>query len=73
MKNETKKQIRLVGLASTIGMSVVFSIFIGLAIGYWLDSKFGTLPLFSLVFLVMGVIAGFRNYYRFMKKQEKDG
>lgn len=73
MKNETKKQIRLVGLASTIGMSVVFSIFIGLAIGYWLDSKFGTLPLFSLVFLVMGVIAGFRNYYRFMKRQEKDG
>jgi ATP synthase protein I len=73
MKNETKKHIRLVGLASTIGMSVVFSIFIGLAIGYWLDSKFGTLPLFSLVFLVMGVIAGFRNYYRFMKRQEKDG
>lgn len=73
MKNETKKQIRLVGLASTVGMSVVFSIFIGLAIGYWLDSKFGTLPLFSLVFLVMGVIAGFRNYYRFMKRQEKDG
>jgi ATP synthase protein I len=73
MKNETKKQIRLVGLASTIGMSVVFSIFIGLAIGYWLDSKFGTSPLFSLVFLVMGVIAGFRNYYRFMKRQEKDG
>jgi ATP synthase protein I len=73
MKDETRKQIRLVGLASTIGMSVVFAIFIGLAIGYWLDSKFGTLPLFSLVFLVMGVIAGFRNYYRFMKKQEKDG
>jgi ATP synthase protein I len=73
MKDETKKQIRLVGLASTVGMSVVFAIFIGLAIGYWLDTMFGTLPYLTLLFLVMGVIAGFNNYYRFMKKQEKDG
>jgi ATP synthase protein I len=73
MKEETKKQIRLVGLASTVGMSVVFSILIGLAIGYWLDATFGTLPYLTLLFLVMGVIAGFNNYYRFMKKQEKDG
>jgi ATP synthase protein I len=73
MKNETKEQIRLVGLASTVGMSVVFAIFIGLAIGYWLDTKFGTSPFLTLLFLVMGVIAGFQNYHRFMKKQEKDG
>jgi ATP synthase protein I len=73
MKEDTKKQIRLVGLASTVGMSVVFSILIGFLIGYWLDSTFGTSPYLTWLFLVMGVIAGFNNYYRFMKKQEKDG
>jgi ATP synthase protein I len=71
MKEDTKKQIRLAGLASTIGLTVVFSIVIGLAIGYWLDSVFGTRFLTPL-FFIMGVIAGFRNYYRFMKKQEKE-
>jgi ATP synthase protein I len=73
MKEETKKHIRLAAFASTIGMSVAFAIFIGLAIGYWLDSKLGTWPWLTLVFLVMGVIAGFRNYHSFMKRQEKDG
>jgi ATP synthase protein I len=73
MKEETKKQIRLAGLASTVGLTVVFSILIGLAIGYWLDSKYDTFPYLTLLFLILGVIAGFRNYYRFMKKQEKEG
>ena len=73
MKEDTKKTLRLAGLASTLGFSVVFAILIGLAIGYWLDSKFGTSPWLTLVFLVMGVIAAYSNYHRFMKKQEKEG
>jgi ATP synthase protein I len=72
MKEDTKRTLRLAGLASTLGLSVAFAILIGFGIGYWLDSKFGTSPWLTLLFLVMGVIAGFRNYYRFMKKQEKD-
>jgi len=73
MKEDTKKLIRQAGLASTLGLSVALAIFIGFGLGYWLDSRFGTSPWLTLLFLVMGVIAGFRNYYRFMKKQEKDG
>jgi ATP synthase protein I len=72
MKEDTKKLIRQAGWASTLGFSVAFAIFIGIALGYWLDSRFGTSPWLTLLFLIMGVIAGFRNYYRFMKKQQKD-
>ncbi len=72
MKKDTKKALKLVGLASSIGFTVAFSIFIGVAIGVWLDRKFETGPWLTLLFTVFGIIAGFRNYFRYMKKQERD-
>ena len=72
MKEETRKSLKLIGLASSIGFTVVLSIFIGLAIGLWLDSQFGTSPWLTLLFVVLGIVAGFRNYFRYMKKQEKE-
>ncbi len=72
MKKDTKKAIKLIGLASSIGFTVAFSIFIGVALGFWLDSKFSTWPWLTLLFTVFGIIAGFRNYFRYMKKQERD-
>lgn len=72
MKKETKKSLKLIGLASSIGFTVALSIFIGLAIGLWLDSQFGTSPWLTLLFVVLGIVAGFRNYFRYMKKQEKE-
>jgi len=73
MKDDTRKYLRQLANASTIGFQVVFSILIGLAIGVWLDSKFETSPWLTLLFLVFGVAAGFLNYYRFIREQQKDG
>lgn len=64
--------MKQLAMASTIGFQVVFAIFIGAWIGYWLDSKFGTLPWFTLIFLVLGIVAGFLNYFRFAVKQKKE-
>lgn len=72
MKEDTKKYIRQLAMASTIGFQVAFAIFIGLGIGVWLDSKLGTFPWLALVFMVFGVVAGFLNYYRFARKQQKE-
>lgn len=58
-------------MASTIGYQVAFAPFIGIAIGIYLDSKFGTLPYLTLLFLFLGIFAGARNYYRFAKQQEE--
>lgn len=71
MKKEDRKYLLQLAEASTIGFQVAFSIFIGLAIGVWLDSRFGTFPWLALLFLVFGVAAGFLNYYRFVVKQKK--
>ncbi len=57
--------------AASVGLNLVFSTFIGLGIGYFLDKKvFGTSPWFTLIFLVLGIIAGFRELWRFANRED---
>lgn len=62
--------------ASIIGIQFVCSIFIGLALGYGLDYAmeewFGvrTSPLFTLIFLAAGIVAGFRELYKIAVRQK---
>lgn len=73
MKTEDKKTFMQAVMASTIGFQVALAPFIGIGIGVYLDSKFGTLPYLTIIFLILGIFAGARNYYRFAKQQqEKD-
>jgi len=72
MKEDTKKSLKLIGLASTLGLTIVIATFIGLALGLWLDRVFNTSPWLTVTFLVVGIIAGFRNFYRFMSKRAKE-
>jgi len=72
MKEDTKKAVKLVGLASTLGLSIVIATFIGLALGIWLDRVFDTSPWLTVILLIVGIIAGFRNFYIFMSKRAKE-
>jgi ATP synthase protein I len=72
MKEDTRKALRMVGLASTLGLTIVIATFIGLALGLWLDRVFNTSPWLTVIFLILGIIAGFRNFYRFMSKRAKE-
>lgn len=72
MKNDTKKLLEQLTWASTVGLQVVIAIFIGLAIGVWLDARFGTSPWLTLIFMMFGVVAGFLNFYRFVKRQQRE-
>jgi len=68
-----KPYLDLVFDAGTIGIHLVVSTFIGLAIGYYLDKRLGTKPWLLLLFLVLGIAAGFKNVYHEAKKlQNKD-
>jgi ATP synthase protein I len=67
MSESRKEMMKLLADFSTIGMSFAFSIFIGLGIGYYLDSKVfdgKTEPWLTLIFLGFGVAAAFLNLYR---------
>ena len=59
--------------ASTVGLNLVLSTFVGLAIGYGLDSFFNTSPWLTIIFLILGIIAGFRELVRIAKKQQDNG
>ena len=51
-----------------LGLSVV----IGWAIGYYLDRYFRSGPWLTLIFLILGVVAGFRSLFSLMKDFDKD-
>jgi ATP synthase protein I len=58
--------------ASSIGIAMVLMIFGSLFLGNWLDKKFGTLPYFTIIFLIIGVVAGFKNIYSVIQKNFKN-
>ena len=73
MSNNRKEIIKLLADFSTIGMTVAFSIFIGVGIGYLLDEKVfngRTSPWFTLIFLGLGVVAAFKNLYTMAKRKD---
>jgi F0F1-type ATP synthase assembly protein I len=54
-------------------MSVAFSIFIGVGIGYYLDHKVfdgRTSPWLTLIFLGFGVAAAFKNLYDMASRKD---
>ena len=70
MEKDTKGMIGQLAKLSIMGIEMVVSTFIGLAIGIYLDGKFETAPWLTIFFLIIGIIAGFRNIFREIKKLE---
>ena len=54
-----------------VGVQFSLAIFIGLAIGYWLDKEFKTFPWLTIFWFFIGLAAGFKNVYRELKKISK--
>ncbi|WP_370518144.1 MULTISPECIES: AtpZ/AtpI family protein [unclassified Saccharibacter] len=52
------------GMALRIGSDMIAGIAIGVGIGYGLDRWTGHLPLFLIVFTLLGFCAGMRNVWR---------
>jgi ATP synthase protein I len=72
VQEDTRKYIKLLALVSTMGISMVLALVIAIIVGYYLDKWFKTSPIFFLIFMVLGIVAGFRNIYVIMKRTEKD-
>jgi ATP synthase protein I len=68
MDNDTKKTAIQMAYASSIGIAMVILIFGGLYFGVYLDRKFETGYIFTVLLLLAGIIAGFRNIYVLIKK-----
>jgi len=63
-----KTIIKYFARAGTIGFHMVISTFVGYLIGSQLDKWFVTSPWFTIIFLILGIAAGFRELARIAKK-----
>ncbi|HRE21020.1 MAG TPA: AtpZ/AtpI family protein [Rhabdaerophilum sp.] len=52
------------GMGLRAGSELVSGVLVGCGIGYLIDRQAGTSPLFLIIFLMMGMAAGFWNVYR---------
>jgi len=71
MEEKDRKLIRMLGVLSTVGLTMVFATVIGLFVGLKLDKWFGTSPWLTALFLLIGIVAGFRNLFVYARKSQK--
>jgi ATP synthase protein I len=61
-------------LFSEIGLTLLVTVLAGVLVGYWIDQQLGTLPIFVLVGLLIGLTTGavamYRMISRFLAKYE---
>jgi len=76
-KEDKRELYKSLGFMSSLGISVVASTSIGLAMGYYLDQWLDTKPWLTLIFLGLGIISGYRNIFilteRELKRQAREG
>jgi len=72
MEENKRKLYRQVMRYSAIGLEMGFSVAIGVVIGYYLDRFFDTGPWLTLIFLILGAVAGFRSLFSLMKEIAKN-
>ena len=60
------------GKALKISTELVAAVVVGTTIGFLLDSWFGTKPLLTICFFLMGVVAGISNVFKSAKRMHKN-
>lgn len=56
-------------LVTQLGLTIISTILVGLFIGIFLDRSLKTNGVFLILFVLMGIIAGFYNVYKQILKQ----
>ena len=59
------------GAVAGMGLQFALSILLFLWAGQWIDRKFGTAPLFLIVFVFVGAAASFYSIYRRLMDQQR--
>jgi ATP synthase protein I len=67
-----KQDWKAVGSYGTVGLEIVLSILVGFFLGRWIDSKLGTEPVFTVIWIGFGVAAAGRSLWRAWKNMQAD-
>jgi F0F1-type ATP synthase assembly protein I len=59
MDKDQREGLRAVGQVGSIGFTLVLSTFCGLGLGLLVDRLTGLKPIFTIAFLLFGIVSGF--------------
>ncbi len=59
-----KESMKAYALLTQIGINMFTYLIVGVLIGNFIDNKLGTSPIFLMIFMISGIIGGFRSVYR---------
>jgi predicted F0F1-ATPase subunit len=63
---DMKDAVWVLALGSQLGLSIALPVILGLAAGYWIDTRLGTLPWITLVLTLIGAVVGPIFAYRWV-------
>jgi len=66
--NEPGRALAYFALFSEIGLVLLVTVLLGVLAGYWLDQRLGTIPIFVLVGLGIGLTAGALAVWRMISR-----
>ena len=67
-KNLKHPKINGFGVGMKISLALISPIVVGVLIGIGFDNFFLTKPIFFIIFLLLGIVAGCMNIIKYMKK-----
>jgi ATP synthase protein I len=70
--DERYRWARQAGVLSTIPFLLAVPPIAGVLIGKWIDQRAGTTPAFTIVFVILGFVAGIREVANAIKKANPD-
>jgi ATP synthase protein I len=71
--NDEPSPWRALGSLATVGITLVVATALATIGGYFLDRWLGTNPVFTLIGLGVGIATGFRDFFRAIKRWDKEG
>ena len=71
MEEKDSRFIRRLGLLSSMVLTPVFAMGIGFFVGIKLDQWLGTSPWLTAFFVILGIVAGFLEFFRFVKRSQE--
>jgi len=71
-KDKTQTKNNSIGSAFKISTEFVAAVFVAIFIGWYIDKWLGTKPIFLIILLLVGIVAGIFNVVRSAKMINKD-
>jgi F0F1-type ATP synthase assembly protein I len=67
-KKNRKREYAAIARLTSVGIGLIISVMIGFFIGETIDKHAHTMPVFTLIFIILGMGAGILNVFRTLRK-----